>query len=62
MFKILLFSSVVIHTHPPSPMEDIFALDPPQFPYPPPTGILVIFQLDCMPSGKNIYVKNVVAL
>ena len=53
-------------------MEGTFALDPPppslEFPFqgvfviPPTPGIYVIFQLDWVPPGKNISLKNAVAL
>ena len=51
---------------PPCPTEGTFALQTPNFclsyPFPPPPGISLICQLGRVPSGKNICLKDVVAL
>ena len=57
--------------YPYPPTESTFALDPHPpwnfhsrgcLSYPPPPGIVVIFQLGWVPCGKNFSVKNAVAL
>ena len=57
------------YSPPAPPMEGSFALDPHLLEFPwgclssaPPSQISVIFQLGWVPSGKNISIKNVVAL
>ena len=57
-----------IDTPPPPPLSHgghFCFVDPPLLliiPFPPPPGISLIFQLGWVPSGKNICVKDVVAL
>ena len=51
--RALLFKS----PHPPEfPSQEVLVIPPP------PPGISVVFQIGWIPSGKNIYVKNDVAL